>query len=683
MKDALYEAGRVSDVFLFGANEVLKDDGQIFSCDLTHHGKKRRVFTQRAPLLGVITAITPFNHPANQVAHKVVPSVATNNRMVLKPSEKVPFSAILFADILYEAGLPPEMLSVLTGDPREIADELLTNPQVDLITFTGGVAIGKYIAGKAGYRRMVLELGGNDPIIVMEDADIDEASTLAVTGSYKNSGQRCTAIKRMLVHEAVADRFVDQVVAKTRAWTYGDPGDKTMDMGTVIDEPAAKFFESRVNEAIAQGAKLLVGNQRRGALYSPTVVDQVPPEMLLVKEETFGPVSPIIRFKRHRRGDPDLQRHRLRAVQRRLHQPARLHHALCQRTGGRHRQRARSTRLPARAHPLRRHQGLGPGLQGRRAGGDEELHQPQDLFPALGLTRCRRSRPPVRRAAAQHTMALTWPVVAAVLFGALLHAGWNALVKSSSDKSLDTALIHLLGSVVAIPARGACRLATCRCMAVSRGVAGDSRGLLHGTCRRLPPRRPRADLSPDARHGPAAGGPVGDRHAGEHLTPLAWVGVMAVSAGVLVLGLSKHAFEAPKAVRFALVNAVIIALYTVVDALGVRASGHALQYVATLFLLDGWPFALIVFLQRRTEFMPYARKRWPVALGGAIASLGSYGIALWAMTQAPVAIVAALRETSVLFAALLGVWLLKEVMTLRRVIGTCAILAGVMALRLA
>ena len=296
IKDALYEAGRVSDVLLFGANEVLKDDGQIFSCDLTHHGKKRRVYTQRSPLLGVITAITPFNHPVNQVAHKVVPSIATNNRMVLKPSEKVPFSALLFADILYQAGLPPEMFSVITGDPREIADELITNSHVDLVTFTGGVAIGKYIAGKAGYRRMVLELGGNDPIIVMEDADIDEASTLAVQGSYKNSGQRCTAIERMLVHTAVADEFVEQVVAKTRAWSYGDPSDKAMDMGTVIDEPAAMFFESRVNEAVAQGAQLLVGNQRRGALYAPTVVDQVRPEMLLVKEETFGPVSPIMRF---------------------------------------------------------------------------------------------------------------------------------------------------------------------------------------------------------------------------------------------------------------------------------------------------------------------------------------------------------------------------------------------------
>jgi len=296
LKDGLYEAGRVADVLVFGANECLKDDGQIFSCDLTPHGKKRRVYTQRDPLLGVITAITPFNHPMNQVAHKVVPSVATNNRMVLKPSEKVPLSALLFADLLYEAGLPPEMLSVVTGDPRVIADELITNAQVDLVTFTGGVAIGKAIASKAGYRRMVLELGGNDPIVVMEDADLDEASTLAVLGSYKNSGQRCTAVKRILVQQSVAARFTDMVVEKTRTWRYGDPSDATLDMGTVIDEPAARLFESRVNDAVAQGARLLVGNQRRGALYAPTVIDRVTPQMTVVHEETFGPVSPIIAF---------------------------------------------------------------------------------------------------------------------------------------------------------------------------------------------------------------------------------------------------------------------------------------------------------------------------------------------------------------------------------------------------
>jgi aldehyde dehydrogenase (NAD+) len=296
-KDSLYEVGRACDVFVFAGNAALQDDGQVFSCDLTPHGKSRKVYTLREPLRGVISAITPFNHPLNQVAHKIAPSVATNNRMVVKPTEKTPLSALVLADVLYEAGLPPPMLSVVTGDPREIADEMLTNDDVELVTFTGGVPIGKYIAAKAVYKRQVLELGGNDPIIVMEDADLDEAATLAATGSYKNSGQRCTAVKRMLVHEKVADAFVERLVARTRAWTYGDPMDPKVDMGTVIDEAAAKAFEAKVNAAVAKGAALLAGNKRDGALYSPTVLDRVDPAMDVVRTETFGPVSPVIRFR--------------------------------------------------------------------------------------------------------------------------------------------------------------------------------------------------------------------------------------------------------------------------------------------------------------------------------------------------------------------------------------------------
>ncbi len=297
LKDSQYEVGRASDVLLFAANLALVDDGQVFSCDLTAHGKNRKVYTLREPLQGVITAITPFNHPLNQVIHKVAPAVATNNRMVLKPSEKTPLTAYALADILYEAGLPPPMLSVLTGDPAEIADELLTSADVDLVTFTGGVSVGKHIAAKAVYKRQVLELGGNDPIIVLEDADVEEAATLAASGSYRNSGQRCTAVKRMLVQESVADRFVELLVEKTRAVKYGDPFDPTVDMGTVIDEASARRFETVVNEAVAGGARLLYGNVRRGALYSPTVLDQVTPDMTVVREETFGPVSPVIRFK--------------------------------------------------------------------------------------------------------------------------------------------------------------------------------------------------------------------------------------------------------------------------------------------------------------------------------------------------------------------------------------------------
>jgi phosphonoacetaldehyde dehydrogenase len=294
-KDSLYEVGRACDVFTLAGQTCILDDGQIFSCDISPHGEQRKIYTLREPLQGVISAITPFNHPLNQVAHKVAPSIATNNRMVVKPSEKTPLTAVALADILYEAGLPPAMFSVVTGDPVEIGDEMVTNEHAELITFTGEARIGKSIASKVGYRRMVLELGGNDPLIVMEDADLDKAAELAVAGSYKNSGQRCTAVKRILVIEGVADRFAELVVEKTRRLVCGDPKDPKTDIGAVITEQAACLFEARVKDAIAKGAKLLWGNERRGALYSPTVVDYVPYDCELVREETFGPVAPIIR----------------------------------------------------------------------------------------------------------------------------------------------------------------------------------------------------------------------------------------------------------------------------------------------------------------------------------------------------------------------------------------------------
>ncbi len=295
-KDTLYEVGRAYDVFLLSGQLTLMDDSQTFSCDITPHGKRRRIHTLREPLRA-ISAITPFNHPLNQVAHKVAPSIATNNKMVLKPSEKTPLTALLLADILYEAGLPAPMFQVVTGDPREISLELITNENVELVTFTGSVAAGKYIAEHLGYRRCVLELGGNDPLIVMEDADLEEAATLAAAGSYKNSGQRCTAVKRVLVHEAVVERFTALLVEKTRAVKYGDPMDPKTGMGTVIDEAAAIRIERRVDDAIAKGARLLCGHKRSGALYAPTVLDGVPPDCELVREETFGPVSPILRFR--------------------------------------------------------------------------------------------------------------------------------------------------------------------------------------------------------------------------------------------------------------------------------------------------------------------------------------------------------------------------------------------------
>ncbi len=294
-KDSLYEAGRAYDVYSFAGQLTIRDDGEIYSCDVSPQSKMRKIFTTRTPLRGVISAITPFNHPLNMVSHKLAPAIATNNRVVLKPTELTPLTALALADVLYEAGLPPEMLSVVTGNPSTMGDAMISDPDCDLITFTGSVKVGKYIAEKAGYRRIVLELGGNDPLIVMEDADLDKAAELAVAGATKNSGQRCTAVKRILVVEKVAEEFSRLVLAKAKKLKSGDPMDPATDVGTVIHERAAKEFERRVNGAVEKGAVLLHGNNRQGALYPPTVVDKVPYDCELVHQETFGPVIPIIR----------------------------------------------------------------------------------------------------------------------------------------------------------------------------------------------------------------------------------------------------------------------------------------------------------------------------------------------------------------------------------------------------
>ncbi len=297
LNDSLYECGRAYDVYTLAGQLCIHDDGEIFSCDLTPHGKARKIFTMREPLR-VISAITPFNHPLNIISHKIAPSIATNNCMVLKPTELTPLTAIWLADVIYEAGLPPEMLSVVTGLPQDIGDEMITNEHIELVTFTGGVPVGKMIAAKAVYKRQVLELGGNDPLIIcddLSDSDLAKAADLAVAGATKNSGQRCTAVKRILCQERVADKFVELVVERAKLIKFGDPMDPKTDLGTVVNEAAAELFEKRVYMAEKQGAKILYNPGRQGALLPPIVVDHVPHESELVMEETFGPIIPIVR----------------------------------------------------------------------------------------------------------------------------------------------------------------------------------------------------------------------------------------------------------------------------------------------------------------------------------------------------------------------------------------------------
>ena len=296
-QDSLYEVGRAFDVFSLTAQLCIHDDGEIFSCDLTPHGKARKIFTIREPLTA-ISAISPFNHPLNMVAHKIAPSIATNNCTVCKQTELTPLTAMVLADVLYEAGLPPEMFSVVTGWPQDIGSEMIKNPNIDLITFTGSVGVGKLIAEQAGYKRTVLELGGNDPLIVLNDLDGDDlkkAVELAVTGATKNSGQRCTAVKRILVQESIADQFGAMALERAKKIKFGDPMNMETDLGTVVNAQAAELFDKRVSMAEEDGAKILYHPGRKGALLPPIVVDHVDPKSELVLEETFGPVIPIIR----------------------------------------------------------------------------------------------------------------------------------------------------------------------------------------------------------------------------------------------------------------------------------------------------------------------------------------------------------------------------------------------------
>ena len=293
LREARYETGRALDVLRFAAMEALHDDGRIFSCDISPQGKARKIFTVREPL-GCAVCVTPFNHPLNTVIHKVAPAIAAGTPVILKPSEKTPLTAIRLAELLYEAGLPGPMLSVLLGPTNEIAGPLVQDPRVDIVSFTGSVAVGKRIAATAGYKKLVLELGGNDPLIVLDDADLDLATTLAAEGSYRNSGQRCTAVKRILAHESIAPEFTERLVQKTKEYVCGDPMDEATRVGTVIDESAALHLETVLKEAVAAGAQVLAGGRRTGALLEPTVIANVPRDCRMIVCESFGPLAPII-----------------------------------------------------------------------------------------------------------------------------------------------------------------------------------------------------------------------------------------------------------------------------------------------------------------------------------------------------------------------------------------------------
>jgi len=287
------EIKRSKETIILSAEESKRIYGEVIPMDACLNGKGIIGFTLKLPL-GVVGAITPFNYPVNLAIHKVAPALAAKNAVVLKPSIKAPLAALKFGEMVNEF-LPEGAMNVVTGEGSTVGDEIVCSNLVNKISFTGSVDVGLSISKKVGMKKLTLELGGNDPLIVLQDADINEAVDSAAKGSYLVAGQVCIGVKRIILDRRIADEFVDKFVAVTKKLKFGDPMDPKTDVGPLIDEESAIKVENVVNEALSDGAELLCGGKRDHTFYAPTVLDNVDANMRIVQEETFGPVSPIIR----------------------------------------------------------------------------------------------------------------------------------------------------------------------------------------------------------------------------------------------------------------------------------------------------------------------------------------------------------------------------------------------------
>ncbi|APO70408.1 aldehyde dehydrogenase protein (plasmid) [Rhizobium gallicum] len=289
------EVLRCVNTLKLSAEEAKRNAGEIVPFDAYVGSEQRQGWFTREPL-GIITAITPYNDPLNLVAHKLGPAIAGGNAVLLKPSNLTPFSTINLVEALLEAGLPREIITVVHGD-RELVTALVSARDVRMVSFTGGFATGEAISRKAGLKKLAMELGGNAPVIVMNDCHFDKAVEGCVSGAFWAAGQNCIGAQRVLVQAALYDRFRDAFVAATKKLKAGDPLLEGTDVGPMISQQVAEGTEAAVNDAIAAGAKLLCGHKREGSLYHPTVLERTPTTCRLWHEEVFAPVVMLAPFE--------------------------------------------------------------------------------------------------------------------------------------------------------------------------------------------------------------------------------------------------------------------------------------------------------------------------------------------------------------------------------------------------
>jgi NAD-dependent aldehyde dehydrogenases len=289
LRQAQKEVKRCVNTLKLSAEEARRNAGEVVPFEAYEGSEARQGWFSREPL-GLIVAITPYNDPLNLVAHKLGPAIAGGNAVILKPSELAPLSALKLVDCLVQAGLGENVVTTATGGV-ELGKALVELREVRMVSFTGGFATGESIARSAGLKKLAMDLGGNAPVLVLADCDLEQTVESCVSGAFWAAGQNCIGTQRILVQRAVYAAFREQFVAQSKALQLGDPANLETDVGPMVTEQAARRTEQWVDEALGQGATLLCGHRRQGALYAPTVLEQVSHSSRIWLQEVFAPVA--------------------------------------------------------------------------------------------------------------------------------------------------------------------------------------------------------------------------------------------------------------------------------------------------------------------------------------------------------------------------------------------------------
>jgi len=293
INEARNEARRAANTLRLSGDAATFVDGEVLHCAIVPGGVDRQATVTYVPV-GVVGAITPFNYPLNLLCHKLGPAIAAGNAVVAKPSPKAPLAAARLCELADRAGFPPHLFQIVQGGAEQ-AIALAQSP-IDLLSFTGGPEAGLALKRASGLIGTLMELGGNDPLIVLPDADIASAVATTVAQRFEIAGQSCAAVKKLYLHESIKKEFLDQLMPVVENLRIGDPRDDATQMGPVIDLPAAAEVERRIKQAADAGGQLLMGGTRDNALVAPAVIDEVPLSAELIAKETFGPVISIRSF---------------------------------------------------------------------------------------------------------------------------------------------------------------------------------------------------------------------------------------------------------------------------------------------------------------------------------------------------------------------------------------------------